>query len=159
MCSCVYLKNFSNLGVCEEVAALLEAMRRDRRFGNSEILTREEAAKREHLYGGFSSVIETDGHTTFGNAWVPPYAAPLTNCDYRFGHAPMVIAGQGSATGFYRLRCVLPPERMDRTCNALQTVRDLCSRVGTGNAVGAGTYAVNPARMKNAIGIFRRCIF
>ena len=88
MCSYVYLKNPSNLGVCEEVAALLETMRHDSRFGISEILTREDAMKREHLYGGFSFIIETDGHTTFGNAWMPPYAAPLTNSDYRFGHAP-----------------------------------------------------------------------
>ena len=71
----------------KEVAALLETMQRDSRFGISEILTREAAMKREHLYGGFSFVIETDGHTTFGNAWMPPYAVPLTNSDYRFGHA------------------------------------------------------------------------
>lgn len=87
MCSYVYLKNPSNLDVCEQVAAVLEEMRQTGRYGISEILTRDEAAQREHLDGGFSFVIETDGHTTFGNAWMPPETSPMTNSDYRFGLA------------------------------------------------------------------------
>lgn len=87
MSAYVYLKNPSNLGVQETVADLLEEMRRDGRYGISEVLTREEAARREHLYGSFSFVIETDGTTTFGNRWTPPVSSPLTNSDYRFGLA------------------------------------------------------------------------
>ena len=87
MSAYVYLKNPSNLAVQEAVAALLDEMRRDGNYGISEVLTREEAARREHLYGGFSFVIESDGTTTFGNRWTQPLSSPLTNSDYRFGLA------------------------------------------------------------------------
>ena len=55
-------------------------------YGVSEVLTREEA-RRHHLDGKFSFVLETDGMTTFSSEYHRPLVRPLTNADYRLGRA------------------------------------------------------------------------
>ena len=49
--------------------------------------TAEEAEREEHLKGGFSFVLESDGFSSFSNDWKEPYVRTLDNSDYRFGHA------------------------------------------------------------------------
>lgn len=87
MSSYVYLKNPSNIALVDRVGDLLEEMRASGEYGISRVFSREEAAEEEHLYGGFSFVLETDGTTTFGNSWNRPICTSLIREDYRSGRA------------------------------------------------------------------------
>ena len=62
-------------------------MCRDGVWGIGRVYTAEEAQREEHLAGGFSFVIETDGYTSFTSDWREPYVHPLDISDYRFGRA------------------------------------------------------------------------
>jgi predicted AlkP superfamily pyrophosphatase or phosphodiesterase len=83
----VYLKNPSNMALHDEIYELLCGLRDDGVYGISEVFTRSEANEKEHLYGGFSFVLETDGYTSFGNDWNRPLVRSFDLSDYRFGHA------------------------------------------------------------------------
>ena len=45
------------------------------------------AREKEHLYGGFSFVLESDGYTSFGDKAVRPLVQNFDVDDYRFGRA------------------------------------------------------------------------
>ena len=51
------------------------------------MFTAEEAQREEHLAGGFSFVLESDGFSAFTNEWRRPYVRNLDVSDYRFGRA------------------------------------------------------------------------
>lgn len=65
--SFVYLKNPSNMGVHDQTEALLASLQKNSSFGIGEVLTREDAAMKHHLYGSFSFVVCSDGKTVFDN--------------------------------------------------------------------------------------------
>ena len=65
--SFVYLKNPSNMGVHDQTEDLLDALQKNGSFGIGEVLTREDAALKHHLYGSFSFVVCSDGETAFDN--------------------------------------------------------------------------------------------
>ena len=83
----VYLKDPSDRAVWDRVYALLSHWCEEGIYGISRVYTAEEAEREEHLAGGFSFVLESDGYTTFSNDWNRPLVRPLTNSDYRFGRA------------------------------------------------------------------------
>ena len=82
----VFLKDPNDAAVRDSVYALLKRLAAEEVYGISEVLTREEADARYGLSGDFSFVLETDGYSSFSNAWQRPYLRPLDIRDYRFGH-------------------------------------------------------------------------
>ena len=56
-------------------------------YGFSQVFTAEEANQTEHLSGGFSFVLETDGYTSFGDSFVRPLVTSFDSTDYRYGRA------------------------------------------------------------------------
>ncbi|MDR3121275.1 MAG: alkaline phosphatase family protein [Clostridiales bacterium] len=83
----VFLKDPSDAAVYEKTHALLRHMCDEGIYGISRVYTAEEALREEHLSGGFSFVLETDGYTAFSNDWKRPLVRPLDITDYRFGRA------------------------------------------------------------------------
>ena len=83
----VYLKDPSDAEAYNRVYALLRHWCDEGIYGISRVYTAREAREEEHLAGGFSFVLESDGFTTFSNDWNRPLVRPLTNADYRFGRA------------------------------------------------------------------------
>ncbi len=82
----VFLKNPDDKETEKAVYDLLCHMRDEGIYGISRVFTKAEAAA-EHLAGGFSFVIETDGYSSFTNEWTRPIVRPFDVTDYRFGHA------------------------------------------------------------------------
>ena len=83
----IYLRDPDDRATYDKVYALLNDMCRDGVWGIGRVYTAEEAQREEHLSGGFSFVIETDGYTSFTSDWREPYVHPLDISDYRFGRA------------------------------------------------------------------------
>ena len=83
----VYLKNPDDRTLRDEVYALLTDLCRQEVYGISRVFTAEEAQREEHLAGGFSFVLESDGFSAFTNEWCRPYVRNLDVSDYRFGRA------------------------------------------------------------------------
>lgn len=50
-------------------------------------VTHDQVEEKEHLKGEFSFVLETDGYTSFGNAWNRPLVSSFDITDYKFGRA------------------------------------------------------------------------
>ena len=71
----------------ETVHGILRQMAEDGLYGFSRVYTAREAREEEGLYGDFSFVLETDGYTTFSNAFTRPLVRPVDNSDYKFGRA------------------------------------------------------------------------
>ena len=82
-----FLREPDNTAVYNRVYGLLKELRDAGIYGISEVMTREEAEKRERLSGPFSFVLETDGYTSFGEKLTMPYASSFDITDYRYGHA------------------------------------------------------------------------
>lgn len=83
----IYLRDPDDEATRREVYELLCDMCREGVWGISRVYTAEEARREEHLAGGFSFVIETDGYTSFTSDWREPYVRALDVDDYRFGRA------------------------------------------------------------------------
>ncbi|NLW74342.1 MAG: alkaline phosphatase family protein [Clostridiales bacterium] len=83
----VHLKDPDDRELWQKTYDLLKYMRDEGIYGISEVYTAEEINEREHLFGDFSFVLETDGYTTFSEDWVRPMIKNLDVSDYRFGHA------------------------------------------------------------------------
>lgn len=83
----VYLKHPEDAATRERVYALLKHWCEEGIYGISRVYTAQEAREEEHLAGGFSFVLESDGFTTFSNDWERPLVRALDNADYRFGRA------------------------------------------------------------------------
>ena len=82
----VYLKHPDNQAEYDRVNSILCHWCNEGIYGISRVYSAQEA-KEEHLSGGFSFVLESDGFTTFTNDWNRPLVRPLDLSDYRFGRA------------------------------------------------------------------------
>lgn len=82
----VDLKDPGDLVTYGKVQAILKKLEADPESGISKVYTRDEAEKADHLSGPMSFVLETDGHTKFGNAWTGSYAVKKTGGSH--GHHP-----------------------------------------------------------------------
>ena len=71
----------------DRVYAILRQMADDGLYGFERVYTAREAREEEGLYGDFSFVLETDGYTSFSNAWKRPLVRPTDQSDYKFGRA------------------------------------------------------------------------
>lgn len=80
----IYLKDPAD---ADRVHAVLSRMCADGLYGFERVYTAEEARREEGLYGDFAFVLETDGYTTFSNAFTRPFVRRLDNSDYKFGRA------------------------------------------------------------------------
>lgn len=83
----VYLKEPYNKDLHNNVYNLLCRLRDEQVYGISQVFTAEEIEEKEHLKGEFSFVLETDGYTSFGNAWNRPLVSSFDITDYKFGRA------------------------------------------------------------------------
>lgn len=75
MSALVYLKNPADSALCARVKALFEEKIASCDCGISSVFTAE-AAARDGLAEGFSLVLNTDGHSTFGMNWTGSYEVP-----------------------------------------------------------------------------------
>lgn len=87
MSSQVYLKNPGDQAAYDRTLKLLNHMCAEGIYGISRVYTAGEVEREEHLSGGFSFVIETDGYSSFTNHWTRPIVRNKDITDYRFGHA------------------------------------------------------------------------
>lgn len=83
----VYLKNPDSKQEYERTYAVLRQLMEAEVYGISRIFTAEEVREEEHLSGGFSFALETDGYTSFSNDWMRPLVRTQNNQDYRYGRA------------------------------------------------------------------------
>ncbi len=83
----VYLKEPDNAAALEKTEAILRKLCDDGIYGFSQVYTTKEVQEQEHLAGGFSFVLESDGYTSFSNEWLKPFVAKKNLGDYRFGNA------------------------------------------------------------------------
>lgn len=81
----IYLKNPDCKADWRKTYDILNSMCDDGLYGISRVYTADEARKEEGLYGDFSFVIETDGFSSFSNAWNRPLVRNIDITDYRFG--------------------------------------------------------------------------
>ena len=83
----VTLRDRDDMITYGKVQALLTELCADKKNGISRVYTLSEVEKEEHLSGPVSFVLETDGHTGFGNAWTGEY---MTKPDEKatHGHHP-----------------------------------------------------------------------
>ena len=82
----VWLKDPSDKAVWEETRRVLEAARKESAYGIERVWTVEETEREEHLSGGFSFVLETNGTYSFGNDWRDPVIRPIDLSDYKLAH-------------------------------------------------------------------------
>ena len=82
----VYLKDPSDRETEKAVYELLQDLCAKEVYGISRVFTREEVKAEQHLDGGFSFVLESDGYTGFSNKWTRPVLKPFSN-DYKEGRA------------------------------------------------------------------------
>lgn len=87
MSALIYLRDPQDQALYQKVERLLHALCDEGIYGISEVLTTEEANRREHLNGDFSFVVETDGFTSFSDDLTRPLVHPINHADYRFGAA------------------------------------------------------------------------
>ena len=87
MSSLVYVKDPSDKALLAHVYDVLKALQDEGVFGIGRIYTADEARQEEHLFGGFSFVIESDGYTSFGDSTIRPLVQNFDASDYRFGRA------------------------------------------------------------------------
>lgn len=89
----VWLKDPADQMLWQETRSVLEDARREGAYGIERVWTVEETQKEEHLSGGFSFVLETNGIYSFGNDWKEPVVRPVDASDYKLaqgthGHHP-----------------------------------------------------------------------
>ena len=108
----VYLSDPSDPALKARVYSLLRDMAEEGIYGFERVFTAEEVKERYGLYGDFSFVIETDGFTSFSEAWERPVVRPIDISDYRLGHSthghmpekgpqpPLLAMGPSIRSGF-----------------------------------------------------------
>lgn len=87
MSAYVFLRPGAESSLHARVHELLKFLASEGIYGISEVFTREEIDKKEHLSGDFAFVVETDGYTAFGQRVTRPMVTSYDNADYRYGHA------------------------------------------------------------------------
>lgn len=83
----VYLKDPLDQAALAKTERVLRSLCEDGIYGISRVYTAQEAREEEHLAGGFSFVLETDGYTSFSSEWRRPLIRNKDLSDYRFGNA------------------------------------------------------------------------
>lgn len=83
----VYLKDPDDRNAWEETRAVLQKACDEGVYGIERVFIREEVEELEHLSGGFSFVLETNGVYSFGNDWREPVVRTFDTTDYKLGHA------------------------------------------------------------------------
>ena len=83
----VYVRDPKDPELVEKVHKILLELRDEGVFGIGEVFTVEEMREKEHLYGDFSFVLESDGYTSFGDRPTRPLVQNYDLTDYRFGRA------------------------------------------------------------------------
>jgi len=83
----VFLKDPENKEIYNKTYKLLKRMAEDGIYGISEVFTEEEISEKEHFGGDFAFVLESDGYTSFGDAWTRPLVKNFDLSDYRYGRA------------------------------------------------------------------------
>lgn len=96
----IVLKNPEDRDLWNRVYGLLKQYRDMGVWGFSEVWTAEEVARREHLRGDFSFVLETDNYTQYGGAWMGAYAVPT---------APGLTTNRAGNHGFHPSKGPRPP--------------------------------------------------
>lgn len=79
----VWLKDPSDRTVWSQTREVLEAACREGAYGIERVWTVEETQAQEHLSGGFSFVLETNGVYSFGNEWLEPPIRAIDTGDYK----------------------------------------------------------------------------
>jgi len=87
MSAVIHLKDPENEVIQKKVYKLLCDLCEEGIYGISRVFTKQEALEQEHYGGDFSFVVETDGYTSFGDAFVRPLVRTYDLSDYRFGRA------------------------------------------------------------------------
>ena len=82
----VWLKDPQNKEVWQKTYDLLQAACNEGAYGIEHVYTVEETEKMEHLSGGFSFVLETNGIYSFGNDWREPVIRGVDTSDYKLAH-------------------------------------------------------------------------
>ncbi len=82
----VWLSDPADRALREETFSVLDAARREGVYGIERVFTEEETARLEHLSGGFSFVLETDGRYSFGNRFTGPVLSAADTSDYKTAH-------------------------------------------------------------------------
>lgn len=83
----VEIKEKGDMITYGKVEELLREAAKDPDSGIGKVWTTAETEKNDHLSGDFSFVLETDGHTRFGNAWTGSYITESTD-KATHGHHP-----------------------------------------------------------------------
>ena len=82
----VWLKDPQDKAVWEKTREVLEAACREGAYGIERVYTVEETEEMEHLSGGFSFILETNGVYSFGNDWREPVIRGADTSDYKLAH-------------------------------------------------------------------------
>lgn len=82
----VWLKDPSNREVWQKTRDVLQAAADEGAYGIERIWTVEETRREEHLDGGFSFVLETNGVYSFGNDWQGRVIRGVDTRDYKLSH-------------------------------------------------------------------------
>ena len=80
-----WLKDPGDRAAYDEAYAVLKEMAAEGLYGFTQVLTREEAAKRFHLDGDFAFIIEGDGYTSFTDQCTGPGVVNVPLKNYRMG--------------------------------------------------------------------------
>ena len=83
----VYLNPEAGDQAWEKTEKVLLELKSEGTWGIGEIFTQEEIQRKEHLGGDFAFVVETDGHSAFGDRLLPPAVTYFRKEDYRSGKA------------------------------------------------------------------------
>lgn len=83
----VYLNPKAGDQAREKTERVLAELTEEGRWGIGSIFTQEEIREKEHLGGDFAFVVETDGHSAFGDRLLPPAVTYFEKEDYRSGKA------------------------------------------------------------------------
>lgn len=83
----IYLRDPADAETRARVQKLLDQAVEDGIYGIGSYMTEEEAEEKEHLAGPFSFIAESDGYTSFADAWTGPVCGSSDSSDYRTGHA------------------------------------------------------------------------
>lgn len=87
MSALIYLKNPEDRRWARKVYEYLKTLKLAGGYGIGKVFTREEVKEKEHLWGDFSFVIESDGETSFDDNAIQPLWRSFGDGDYRTARA------------------------------------------------------------------------
>lgn len=81
----VYLSDKTDTKLYNDIYSLLKYMASEKIYGFEKVFTVEEVKEKYGLDGDFSFVLETDGFSSFNEAWTRPVVRTIDITDYRYG--------------------------------------------------------------------------